>query len=123
MTLTEEKTMMMEIKAMQKMKGAVAHLESKVKAAKANEGAGDELKALCNAKNDEVMVESKKIGVIKSELDKLDVVRDSKRGKVQPLRDELTKIKAVIDEKYTVLKASRAKWKKDNDIGMVVNHE
>ena len=115
MTLNEEKAMMLKIKEMVKMKGAVAEYDTAAKALKAKDGAGDELKVLCSAKVKEVEAVQAKITVVKAELDKLNVVRDSKRGKVQPLRDEHTKIKKQIDDKYTELKAGNAKWRKDND--------
>ena len=115
MSLNEEKQMMLKIKEYQKMKVVVVEYEKKAKALKSQDGGADEIKAQFNVKQEEVNVMSKKIAVVKAELDKLDVVRDSKRGKVQPLRDQHEKIKKETDDKYTELKSMRAKWKKDND--------
>jgi uncharacterized coiled-coil DUF342 family protein len=115
MSLNEEKAMMAKLKEMQKMKVVVAEYDAKNQALKAKDGSSDDIKAQCSAKQEEVNTLSKKIGGVKAELDKLDVVRDSKRGKVQPLRDQHEKVKKEIDDQYTELKAMRAKWKKDND--------
>ena len=115
MTLNEEKAMMKKLKELQGMKGVVVEYDNAQKALKAKDGAGDEMKVLCSAKQEEVNVVSKKIGVVKNELEKLDKLRDAQKGKVQPLRDEHSAVKKMIDDKYTELKAMRAKWKKDND--------
>ena len=116
MSLTDVKSSMSRIKELTKMKGAVAAYDVKAKAFAAKSGAGDELKLLCNAKQKEVDIVSKQIGDIKSKLEKLDAVRDSNKSKVQPLRDELEKVKATIAEKYTEKTKLKAKWRKDNDV-------
>ena len=115
MSLNEEKKMMAELAALNKMKGSVAVYAEMAAQEKKKFDGGRGINDLLTAKTAEVQAVSNKISKVKAELDILDAKKDKKRDKVKPLRDEVDKVRAEIDGKYAKLKELRTQWKKDND--------